>query len=68
MKPNDSVAPGAMLLFHPALAMTYGFGILLLATPGAVDWRQGWIWLKLALVAAQEELVAPSLSVVAQKV
>lgn len=36
----------------PALAMTYGFGILLLATPGAVDWRQGWIWLKLALVGA----------------
>ena len=34
----------------PALAMTYGWGILLLATPGAVDWRQGWIWTKLGLV------------------
>jgi putative membrane protein len=34
----------------PALAMTYGFGILLLATPGLVDWRHGWIWTKLVLV------------------
>jgi len=34
----------------PALVMTYGFGLLLLATPGAVDWRQRWIWAKLALV------------------
>jgi putative membrane protein len=34
----------------PALAMTYVFGLLLLATPGIVDWRQGWIWAKLALV------------------
>jgi putative membrane protein len=34
----------------PALAMTYGFGILLLATPGLADWRQGWIWTKLVLV------------------
>lgn len=35
----------------PALVMTYGFGALLATTPGAVDWRQGWIWTKLALVA-----------------
>lgn len=35
----------------PALVMTYGFGILLAATPGLVDWRQGWIGTKLALVA-----------------
>src|SRR5207244_2252205 len=34
----------------PALVMTYGFGLLLLATPGAVDWRQRWIWAKLAIV------------------
>jgi putative membrane protein len=39
-------------IMAPALAMTYGFGILLLATPGVVDWRQGWIWTKLALVVA----------------
>lgn len=34
----------------PALAMTYGFGLLLVAIPGVVDWRQRWIWAKLALV------------------
>jgi putative membrane protein len=34
----------------PAVLMTYGFGILLAATPGAVDWQHGWIWAKLALV------------------
>ena len=34
----------------PAVAMTYGFGILLAATPGAVDWQRGWIWAKLGLV------------------
>ena len=35
----------------PAAAMTYGFGLLLAAIPGAVNWQQGWIWAKLALVA-----------------
>ena len=34
----------------PALAMTYGFGVLLVATPGAADWRRGWLWTKLLLV------------------
>jgi putative membrane protein len=34
----------------PALSLTYGFGALLLATPGVVEWRRGWIWSKLALV------------------
>ena len=35
----------------PAAAMTYGFGGLLAATPGIVDWQRGWIWAKLAAVA-----------------
>ncbi len=35
----------------PAAVMTYGFGILLAATPGVVDWQRGWIWAKLGLVA-----------------
>jgi protoporphyrinogen IX oxidase len=35
----------------PSVVMTYGFGLLLAATPGAIDWRAGWIWAKLALVA-----------------
>jgi putative membrane protein len=34
----------------PAAAMTYAFGLLLAATPGVVDWHQGWIWVKLGLV------------------
>ena len=34
----------------PAALMTYIFGLLLAATPGVVDWHQGWIWLKLGLV------------------
>ena len=34
----------------PALAMTYGFGALLAATPGVVVWQSGWIWAKLVLV------------------
>jgi len=37
-------------IMHPAAAMTYGFGLLLLATPGIVDWQRGWIWAKLVLV------------------
>jgi putative membrane protein len=31
--------------------MTYGFGILLAAIPGVIDWQLGWIWAKLGLVA-----------------
>jgi putative membrane protein len=34
----------------PAALMTVLFGALLAAVPGLVDWRQGWIWAKLALV------------------
>jgi protoporphyrinogen IX oxidase len=35
----------------PAAAMSYGFGVLLAAIPGVVDWHRGWIWAKLGLVA-----------------
>jgi putative membrane protein len=38
-------------IMNPALALTIGLGVLLAATPGLVDWQQGWIWTKLALVA-----------------
>jgi putative membrane protein len=34
----------------PAAAMTYGFGLILAATPGVVDWPRGWIWGKLGVV------------------
>jgi protoporphyrinogen IX oxidase len=38
-------------IMNPALALTITLGALLAATPGLVDWHQGWIWAKLALVA-----------------
>jgi putative membrane protein len=38
-------------IMHPALAVTVASALLLLATPGAVDWSQGWLHAKLALVA-----------------
>jgi protoporphyrinogen IX oxidase len=34
----------------PAAIATVVFGALLAGTPGVVDWHQGWIWTKLALV------------------
>jgi putative membrane protein len=37
-------------IMTPAMIATWGFGIMLAATPGIVDWRTGWIWAKLALV------------------
>jgi putative membrane protein len=39
-------------IMHPALVGTYLFGALLAATPGLVDWSQGWIYVKLAAVLA----------------
>jgi putative membrane protein len=38
-------------IMHPALAAVAVTAALLLATPGAVDWSQGWLHAKLALVA-----------------
>jgi putative membrane protein len=37
-------------IMTPALLATWIFGLLLAGTPGVVDWRMGWIWVKLALV------------------
>jgi protoporphyrinogen IX oxidase len=39
-------------IMTPAMVATYGFGAVLLATPGVVDWRLGWIYVKLAAVLA----------------
>src|ERR1700743_395203 len=38
-------------IMAPAVILVVLFGGLLAATPGVVDWRQGWIWVKLGLVA-----------------
>jgi protoporphyrinogen IX oxidase len=43
-------------IINPAMAATYVFGLMLLFTPGIVDWGAWWIWLKLALVAALTQL------------
>ena len=37
-------------IINPAMIATVVFGILLLGTPGLIDWSEGWIWVKLALV------------------
>ena len=39
-------------IMTPAMVATWTFGLLLAGTPGVVEWRMGWIWTKLALVAA----------------
>jgi putative membrane protein len=38
-------------IMNPAMIAVYIFGIALASTPGIVDWRQGWIYAKLVLVA-----------------
>ena len=42
----------------PAMLGTWLFGILLALTPGVVDWHQGWIHAKLALVVWGADLLA----------
>jgi len=39
-------------IMTPAMFATWGFGLLLVDTPGLVDWRMGWMWAKLVLVTA----------------
>lgn len=38
-------------IINPAMLAAWAFGLALLATPGAVSFEGGWIWIKLALVA-----------------
>lgn len=37
-------------IMNPAMIATWIFGIGLLLTPGVVDWADGWIWVKIALI------------------
>ena len=39
-------------IMNPAMIAAYVFGVLLLLTPGIVDWSAGWIYVKLVLIAA----------------
>jgi putative membrane protein len=38
------------VIMTPAMAATWTFGLLLLATPGVVSWSAGWIYVKLVAV------------------
>ena len=39
-------------IMTPAMLATWAFGLLLVATPGIVDWSQAWPWTKAAAVLA----------------
>ena len=39
-------------IMNPAMISAWIFGGMLMATPGIVDWSDGWVWVKLALVSA----------------
>lgn len=39
-------------IMTPAMLATWVFGLLLVATPGIVDWSQAWPWTKAAAVLA----------------
>ena len=40
------------LIMNPAMLATWVFGLLLVMTPGVVDWGSGWPWVKAAGVLA----------------
>jgi putative membrane protein len=37
-------------IMNPAMLVSYIFGILLILTPGIVDWSSAWIWLKILAI------------------
>lgn len=37
-------------IMNPAMVFSYIFGILLILTPGIVDWSSAWIWLKILAI------------------
>ena len=37
-------------IINPAMIATWTFGILLVLTPGIIDWSAGWWWVKLGMV------------------
>ena len=37
-------------IMNPAMVASFAFGLLLVLTPGAVDWHAGWWWVKLVSV------------------
>jgi putative membrane protein len=37
-------------IINPAIVMTWLFGVILVVTPGVIDWSAGWWWVKLTSV------------------
>lgn len=37
-------------IIRPAMVLTFVFGLIMVFTPGLVDWSQGWPWVKAAAV------------------
>ena len=33
-------------IITPAMALTWIFGLIMVFTPGIVDWHEGWVWVK----------------------
>ena len=44
------------VIMTPAMLASWGFGLLLVATPGVVDWSSGWAWTKAAAVVGMTVL------------
>lgn len=40
------------LITNPASIATWGFGVMLVLTPGVIDWSDGWVHIKATLVVA----------------
>jgi putative membrane protein len=40
------------IIMRPAMHVSWGLGLVLLATPGVVDWAAGWVHVKLLAVVA----------------
>ncbi len=38
------------VIINPAMFATWGFGLMMVFTPGLIDWGQIWPWIKAALV------------------
>ncbi len=33
-------------IITPAMALTWVFGLIMVFTPGIIDWHEGWVWVK----------------------
>lgn len=38
------------VIMNPAMIVTWIAGLALLMTPGVIDWSEGWIWVKIAMI------------------